>query len=182
VELRRAGPPEQAPPARLSMVTIAAMTMQAQPMQPGRDQPRPFLIDGPLRAVLDLGAVSAAPGCARAWTRQVLWEWRLTGLADNAELVVSELTTNSVLASRWQVRAAIQLTLICDRQQLVVLVRDSEPGTPTRRHAGADDESGRGLLLVESLSDRFGWYLADDGAPGKVVWAALSVPPSSRMS
>ena len=164
------------------MVTIAAICREAQTVQPGRGQPQPFLADGPLRAVLDLSAVSAAPGRARAWTRQVLWEWPLTGLADNAELVVSELVTNSVLASRWQAWAAIRLTLICDRQQLVVLVRDSDPRTPARRHADADDVSGRGLLLVESLSDRFGWYLAADGAPGKVVWAVLSVPPSSRMS
>jgi anti-sigma regulatory factor (Ser/Thr protein kinase) len=164
------------------MATITAMTMQAQTVQPGRDQPQPFLPDGPLRAALDLEAVPAAPGCARAWTRQILWKWRLTCLADNAELVVSELATNSVIASRWRAQAGIWLTLICDRQQLVVLVRDCDPGTPTRRHAGADDENGRGLLLVESLSDRFGWYLAADGAPGKVVWAVLSVPPSSRRS
>jgi anti-sigma regulatory factor (Ser/Thr protein kinase) len=141
----------------------------------------PRFADWPLRAILELGAVPAAPGCARAWTRQVLREWRLTVLADDAELVVSELTTNSVVASRWRVLAGIRLTLICDRQQLVVLVADSDPGTPARRHAGADDESGRGLLLVESLSDRFGWYLAADGTPGKVVWAVLSVPSSPRM-
>jgi len=49
---------------------------------------------------LDLGAVPTAPGCARAWTRQILWEWRLTGLSDTAEVIVSELTTNAVLTSR----------------------------------------------------------------------------------
>jgi len=50
-------------------------------------------------------------------------------------------------------------------------------GTATRRNTrppADDDESGRGLLLVEAMSSRSGWYSAEDGAPGKVVWAALS--------
>ena len=41
----------------------------------------------PLRAVLDLGAVPTAPGCARAWTRQILWEWLLAGLSDTVEVI-----------------------------------------------------------------------------------------------
>jgi len=131
----------------------------------------------PLRAVLDLGALPTAPGCARAWTREILWEWRLTGLADTAELIVSELTTNSVLASRHLDRPAIRLILVSDHQQLVILVRDFHPGIPTPRHASEDEESGRGLLLVESLSDRFGWYRPDDGTPGKVIWAVLPSMP-----
>ena len=52
----------------------------------------------PPRAFLDLGAVLTAPGCARAWTREILWEWGAAGLADAAEMVASELVTNSVNA------------------------------------------------------------------------------------
>ena len=33
---------------------------------------------------------------------------------------------------------------------------------------GDDAESGRGLLLVEAISTRWGWYATSDG---KVVWA-----------
>jgi hypothetical protein len=105
----------------------------------------------PLRAVLDLGAVPTAPGCARAWTLQILWEWRLPSLSDTAEVMVSELTTNEV--------------------ELAILVRDYCSGSPQPRDAGADDEDGRGLLLVEAMSSRSGWYPADDGTLGKVVWA-----------
>ena len=43
--------------------------------------------DQPLRVMLDLGAVPTAPGCARAWTRQILWEWRLAGLSDTTDLI-----------------------------------------------------------------------------------------------
>lgn len=70
---------------------------------------------GPVKAVLDLGAVPTAPGCARAWTRQILWEWRLAALSDTTEVIVSELTTNAVLASRRECHPCILLTLTLRR-------------------------------------------------------------------
>jgi anti-sigma regulatory factor (Ser/Thr protein kinase) len=154
---------------------MATMTAtRRDTVQPRADQPQPVAAGWPLRVVLDLGALPTAPGCARAWTREILWEWRLPGLADTAELIVSELTTNSLRASRWLARPVIRLILVSDRQQLVIFVRDLDPGTPAPRQASADDETGRGLLLVETLSDRFGWYQPDDGTPGKVCWAVLA--------
>ena len=126
-----------------------------------------------LRAVLDLGAVPTAPGCARAWTRQVLWEWRLENVSEAAESIISELTTNAVLASGQLVSPVIGLVLTFGRGELAILVRDFCPGVPQPRQASADDESGRGLLLVQAMSDRSGWYPPEDGTPGKVVWAVL---------
>lgn len=124
-----------------------------------------------LKAVLDLGAVPTAPSCARAWTRQILWEWRLAGLSDTTEVIVSELTTNAVLASRQEGRPCIRLVLTLDEGELAILVRDYCSGSPQPRDAGTDDEDGRGLLLVQSMSSRSGWYPVRDGTPGKVVWA-----------
>jgi len=72
-----------------------------------------------LKAVLDLGAVPTAPSCARAWTRQILWEWRLAGLSDTTEVIVSELTTNAVLASRQEGRPSIRLILTLNEGELV---------------------------------------------------------------
>jgi anti-sigma regulatory factor (Ser/Thr protein kinase) len=124
--------------------------------------------------VLDLGAEPSAPRSARAWTRRVLGEWQLTSLSDAAELVVSELSTNAVLASRPVDRPFIRLTLTRDHGELGIFVRDYCPGTPEPANAGSEDENGRGLLLVEAMSTRSGWYPPSDGVPGKVVWAALS--------
>jgi anti-sigma regulatory factor (Ser/Thr protein kinase) len=128
----------------------------------------------PLRSVLELGALPTAPGCARAWTRQILWEWQLARLSDTASLIVSELTTNGMLTSRQLGQHSIRLILTFDRGELAVLVRDFCPGTPQSRHADQDDEHGRGLLLVETMSDRSGWYQPDDGTPGKIVWAVVT--------
>ncbi len=127
----------------------------------------------PPRVVLDLGAVPTAPGCARAWTRQILWEWRRVGLSDTAELIVSELTTNAMLTSRREGRPFIRLALTLDQGELAILVGDFCHGTPQPGNAGADDENGRGLFLVQAMSGGSGWYPTDDGTPGKVVWAVV---------
>jgi anti-sigma regulatory factor (Ser/Thr protein kinase) len=153
------------------MASITATRRET--VQPRPDQPQLALANWPLRAGLDLGAVPTAPGCGRAWTRQILWEWQLTHLADSAQMIASELLTNALLTSRWLDRPAIGLTLLSDREQLVILVRDFSPGTPVPRHAGDDEESGRGLMLVETISDQSGWCPPADGTPGKVVWAVL---------
>ena len=121
-------------------------------VHPRRHPPQPTPAGQPLRAVLDLGAVPTAPGCARAWTRQILWEWRLNDLSEAAEGIVSELITNSLLASRQLTTSAIVLILTFNRGELAILVRDFCPGTPQPRDAGTCDESGRGLLLVESIA------------------------------
>jgi anti-sigma regulatory factor (Ser/Thr protein kinase) len=129
---------------------------------------------GPPRAVLDLGAVLTAPRCARAWTREILWEWGAAELADTAELVASELVTNSLNACVGLDQAAIRLVLTLDWGELAILVRDDHPGVPLAVQPGADDEGGRGLLIVEHLSDRCGWYPIKDAKPAKVTWAVIS--------
>jgi anti-sigma regulatory factor (Ser/Thr protein kinase) len=154
-------------PARTATVTGAG--------QPCRSRDLPAAVRPP-RAFLDLGAVLTAPGCARAWTREILWEWGAAGLADAAELVASELVTNSVNACAGLDRAVIRLVLTIDQGELAVLVRDDHPGVPVAAQPGADDEGGRGLLIVEHLSDRCGWYPLEGARPAKVTWAVISGP------
>ncbi|MCC5033884.1 ATP-binding protein [Streptomyces sp. WAC 00631] len=51
------------------------------------------------------------------------------------------------------------------------------PARPGERDA--DAESGRGLLLVAALADRWGWAPRSDG-PGKTVWAECRLPGRRR--
>jgi hypothetical protein len=46
---------------------------------------------------------------------------------------------------------------------------------PARRDAGPDEDSGRGLMLVEALGKDWGAYREADG--GKVVWVMLAADP-----
>ena len=151
-------------PARTATVTGPPRPCQGPPGQAAR----------PPRAVLDLGAVPTAPRCARAWTREILWEWGAAELADAAELLVSELVTNSLEACAGLDLAAIRLVLTLDRGELAILVRDNHPGVPLAVQPCADDEGGRGLLIIEHLSDRCGWYPLNDPEHAKVTWAVIS--------
>ena len=145
--------------------------------QPSPHQPQPDLAGWPLHAALPLGALSTAPGCGRAWTRQVLREWGQDRLADDTELLVSELTTNAVQASAPLAGAAIGLWLASDCERAVILVWDPSPQPPAPADPGQDAEDGRGLLLVQALSLQWGWYFPASTTPGghagKVVWAIV---------
>ncbi len=151
------------------MPTSTTARRPAVQHRPRPPQPPP---GQPPHVALDLGAVPTAPGCARAWTRMILREWQLAGLSD-AEVVVSELATNALLASRREGVAFFRLILTHSEGELAILVRDFCVTLPQARDAGDDDENGRGLLLVQAMSVRSGWYPPDDGTPGKVVYAVL---------
>jgi hypothetical protein len=129
----------------------------------------PFAVQWPYRTFLELGALDGAVPSARLHARLVLREWGLAALGDDIELLVSELVTNGVQASRAMGRDAVRMWLVSDLRQVVVFVWDASPLSPARADPGADAESGRGLVLVEALSDRWGHFGYDGG--GKVVWA-----------
>jgi len=144
---------------------------------PPRPYPQPDLAGWPLHAALHLGALPTAPGCGRAWTRQILWEWGLDRLTDSTELLVSELTTNALQASAPLPGASIGLWLASDRERAMILVWDPSPQPPAPANPGQDAENGRGLLLVEALSLQWGWYfpasISSGSEAGKVVWAII---------
>jgi anti-sigma regulatory factor (Ser/Thr protein kinase) len=125
----------------------------------------------PLRSFLELGALPGAVPCARLHARQVLWEWGLSTLSESTELVLSELVTNAVQASRTMTQATpVRLWLLSDSAQVMILVWDATPQPPGRMDTSDEAENGRGLLLVEVISARWGWHFPP-GIGGKVVWA-----------
>jgi anti-sigma regulatory factor (Ser/Thr protein kinase) len=134
----------------------------------------------PLRSFLQLGALPGATPCARLHARHVLHEWRISGHADTAELLVSELITNAVKAAQLLEHGPpVRLRLLSDSARLLIEVWDGnmQPPRPApleNEHPAPLDESGRGLLLVEMLSMRWSWRLTDNPR-GKVVWCELDV-------
>ncbi len=131
----------------------------------------PFAAGWPYRTSLELGALPSAVPCARLHTRQVLWEWGLAECSESTELLVSELTTNAMQVSRAAMQDdPIKLWLVSDKVQIVVLVWDASPLPPVPMDADDDAETGRGLLLVQAVSARWGWHFPPDMG-GKVVWA-----------
>ncbi len=127
----------------------------------------------PLASGLELGALPTAVGCGRDHARQVLQEWGLSDLASDAELLVSELLTNALRAT-WALDppAPVSLRLLANDQQLIIEVWDRCVEGPELRpqHSG-DDEHGRGLMVVNALSNRWGVRRVSENV--KVVWCEL---------
>lgn len=137
----------------------------------------------PLRTGLELGPLPGAVPCARAHTQQVLWEWGHAELSDDAGLVVSELVTNAITAScdlAPQSVSPVRLWLACDTELVLILVGDASSRPPLQVDAGPDVDHGRGLRLVEAMSNRWGWYPAQAAGTVKVVWAERAVQSSDR--
>ncbi len=127
----------------------------------------------PLQDFLELGALVSAVPCARLHARHVLREWGLARLGDSTELLVAELVTNAVQASRAAAQApSVRLWLLSDSAQVLILVWDANQDPPARITASDEAENGRGLMLVEAISNQWGWspYENDNG---KFVWAIL---------
>ena len=141
-----------------------------------------------LQVQLEVGTDPAEVGRARRWARS-----RLTGpgtgvddaLADTLILIVSELVTNALRHAlpadqpRGRHDPAVRLHLMRWTSRLVCAVRDPSHDSPVARDS--DDfsaECGRGLFLVDSFSDSWGWHpLAGAALSGKVVWALFRLQP-----
>ncbi len=127
----------------------------------------------PLVTSLELGALPTAAGCARLHAKSMLAEWNLDQHGEDAALLVSELVTNALQASRSLAeRPPITLRLLADHQQLIIEVWDRSPADLTTPD-GEDpaSERGRGLQIVAGLSSRWGVQRLD--ASLKVVWCEL---------
>lgn len=105
---------------------------------------------------------------ARDLTTEACTRWNLPHLVGPAGLVASELVANAIVHAG----TMIDLRLTLGRRHLIVAVRDGSSEVPVLPPPhSTDPASPRGLLLVDSLVQRWGSLPAHDG---KVVWAALS--------
>lgn len=90
------------------------------------------------------------------------------------ELMVSELATNCIRHER----ASFHVAVIRNGGEVRVEVTDSGSGTPTMRAPRPDEPSGRGLRIVDMLSER--WGVEPERPSGKTVWFAMQVSPAGQ--
>lgn len=106
---------------------------------------------------------------ARRLTLAVLRLWSLSELGETCELLVSELVGNAV---RHAGVRTFGLRMLRRRGWIRIEVRDPSRGLPCLLPVGELDISGRGLFLIDKLSDRWGVDLLPRG---KVTWFELRV-------
>ena len=136
--------------------------------------------DGAGRALDPLGDPSVAEvrlasrpesaATARRMALSVIRLWGLPQYADTVELLVSELVGNAV---RHTGARTFGLRMPRRRGWVRVEVRDPSRALPCLLPVRGLDISGRGLFLVDRLSDRWG---VDLQPRGKTTWFELRVP------
>ncbi len=129
---------------------------------------------------LDLLPSLTAPGQARRHARAELEAWTISpDTIEITELIVSELMTNAVVAgdrpgepgSPGLDRICLKLRSLPGR--VVIEVSDQNPRPPILSDADGEAEDGRGLMLVQALSEEWGHYYPPGG--GKTVFSVLSI-------
>ncbi|KAA6210762.1 SpoIIE family protein phosphatase [Streptomyces filamentosus] len=117
----------------------------------------------------DPEALSAARHMIRAAVRA----WGAGDRADEIELVADELMTNALMHTDGGAILTLRILPGAERR-LRVEVEDRSSALPRRREAGEAGVSGRGLLLVDQLSDDWG---VEPRGGGKCVWCEFTVTP-----
>ena len=135
--------------------------------------------EAPQSATLRL--IGTRQGCtqAREFTRLTLDHWALGHCSNDALTVVTELATNAVVhavphAPAGEAELTLELTL--RPAHLVCAITDQGNCLPAYPHASDPlQEDGRGLRIVDTLSERWGWTWCSPA--GKTVWAVLPIQP-----
>jgi hypothetical protein len=118
-----------------------------------------------------------AARAARRLTRDTFRDWGLLSLADDAEIIVGELVANAVTHAAPSAvghgpdRGSLSLRLMRRTSEVVCAVLDPSHAAPVLKSPGGAEEAGRGLHMVDTVSDVWGW--SPVAGRGKAVWAIL---------
>ncbi|MFJ8079348.1 SpoIIE family protein phosphatase [Streptomyces sp. NPDC096205] len=107
---------------------------------------------------------------ARRMVRTAVRAWGARDRADEIVLVADEMITNALMHTEGA--AIVTLRSLAGGRRLRVEVEDSSSALPRRREAGDSGVSGRGLLLVDLLTDDWG---VEARGGGKCVWCEFEV-------
>ena len=151
--------------ARPAAEGVAAVIMQADKTDPSHRAER--------ECSLELEAHPYRIQQIRRIVAAQLRYWRLDPLIEAAASATSELLANVHRHAKPDKKCGVRLTLAGDR--LTVAVTDHDPRLPQLRPMEPLETTGRGLTMVEALSDSWGTDLLPEDT-GKTVWFVLRTP------
>jgi anti-sigma regulatory factor (Ser/Thr protein kinase) len=141
-----------------TMVPIRPTVQRPTVLRPTVQRPR----------CISLAAGPPAAAEARSQVRAAICAWDVPVEESVAVLLTSELVTNAITHEPGQ---NIMIVITCTSGQLRVDVHDTSRSLPEPVDAPADAETGRGLMLVTSLSTEWGFYRTP---AGKAVYFTLA--------
>lgn len=118
----------------------------------------------------------AIAGSVRAFVADSLRRLGLAWRTDDAVLMAGELVTNAMLHAQSEFEVRVEAVQDGARVEVV----DGSATLPMAGTLAAGALSGRGLMLVQSLSTRWGAHLGPE--PGKTVWFELSASAPEAVS
>lgn len=128
--------------------------------------------DEPWEYTLHIPHDSRAVPIGRRTLRLILTAYGLPHLSDAAELLATELISNAVRHTKGP--AALRLRWADGILRIGVWDADPTPPAPPQ-HTTTDAEEGRGLALIRTCADDWGWHpLSTIGDTGKYVWCELT--------
>ncbi|MEY9490439.1 serine phosphatase RsbU (regulator of sigma subunit)/anti-sigma regulatory factor (Ser/Thr protein kinase) [Streptomyces calvus] len=107
----------------------------------------------------------------RRLIRTAVAGWGARDRADEIELVADEMITNVLMHTEGSAAVTVRM-LTGSERRVRVEVEDTSSALPRRREAGEAGVSGRGLLLIEVLTDAWG---VEARGGGKCVWSEFVV-------
>ncbi len=113
----------------------------------------------------------AAATAARSQVRAAIREWKVPVDLDIAVLLTSDLVTNAITHGDGE---TVTLAIRCSRQQLRIDVYDQSRALPAGAGGPADADTGRGLILVASLSTEWGSFRTP---AGQAMYFSLAFQP-----
>lgn len=175
------------PPVPQAAVTMPLPAVPAEPEWTGTAPPA---LTWSGEAFMDpSGAYPVLVQYTRAFVAETLKEWGVgeeDPLSETAVLLISEIAGNAIRASDDPASpgmplvdedghtASIAVGMKTDRRRILLQVWDEAPGIPKIGTPGLDDESGRGLMIIDAVSESYGCYRA---RMGKVFWAIVDSGP-----
>ncbi|BDM71015.1 magnesium or manganese-dependent protein phosphatase [Streptomyces nigrescens] len=111
-------------------------------------------------------------GGVRSALRRALDQWRAGAVLHDVEVAASELIANALTHTESGALVTVELLPGAPRR-IRLEVEDRSSQWPRRRSPGETATSGRGLLLVEALAERWG---AEPRGNGKALWCEFLVP------
>ncbi len=149
------------------------------PMAPTRPT-SPIVPASPRVCRVRLAAGLSAAKAARAVVETTIRAWRAPVDLDVAVLLASELVTNAIthgVPEAGDAGGFVTLAIVCTAAGLRVDVHDGSCDLPLLEDPLAEAETGRGLLLVTSLSAEWGFYRTPKG---KAVYFTLEFLPDGH--
>ncbi|WP_336923248.1 ATP-binding protein [Aquipuribacter sp. SD81] len=115
---------------------------------------------------------ATSPREARRWVAGLLDGWGLEPLVEQVELLTTEVVTNALLHAG----TTMQVRVGREGEGVRVEVEDGSQVMPLRRHYSPTASTGRGMTLLSSLADDFGWHGSERG---KVTWFVVTTVRSA---